>query len=478
MAFTPLFPQQNTGTTGGTPPTPGFTPLGGNAPAPAPKAPGLLDKLGSDISEVGGQLKDRFNNAAGAESDSITGKTTAPEAGLRIFGQLAGAANDVIGGGVKAIAQVGNAATGGVAGNLLSSAIQKVGGTALGTIGLQAIQDGASKWKQFSAKYPRAAQDLQAVPEVANLLLNIGVGGEAKSLAEGAVKDTVQGVKAQIPKVIEENAAKDVSKTVNAVNPDLTGKKLAGAYKETVTGSRTATKGGLFKEQALSPSQQAINVGTRLHNAGIELAGKPIQDLQTLKKALTGTESKLDTLLEGTDPEVVYNADKPTLIADLNKVKTTAPLEFNAIKDSKKIHDSVVDFAQKIVAKAPDTVKGLRKARTAFDTQAEKEFPSAYKEGFIDTKTPAGRAIKASRDTINEHLYNTAPQGSEIKKLIGREADIYRATDNIAPKAAGTHGTSKLTQITNAIKKHPYIIGGAAISEIGHRTIAPSLPGI
>lgn len=477
MAFTPLYPQQNAGSTGGTNPTPGFTPLGGSPTPPAPKAPGLLDKLGGDIAEVGGQLKDRFNNAVGAETDSMTGKTSAPEAGLRIFGQLAGAANDVIGGGVKAAAQVGNAATGGVAGNLLSSAIQKVGGTALGTMGLQAIQGGAGKWQQFATKYPRAAQDLQVVPEVANLLLNIGVGGEAKTLAEGALKSTVTGVKDQIPKVVAENAAKDVSKTVEAVNPDLTGKKLANAYKETVTGSRTASKGGILKEQALSPSQQAINVGTRLHDAGIALAGKPVQDLKTLGTAMTKTEGRINQLLEGTDPEIVYNADKPTLIADLNKVKTTSPLEFNAIKDSKTVHDSVVDFAKSIIAKAPDNVKGLREARTAFDNQAKKEFPSAFKEGMIDTKTPAGRAIKASRDTINEHLYNTAPQGSEIKQLIGREADIYRAAENIAPKAAATHGTSRATQLLNQIKKHKLVTAGVTYEGLKH-TIAPSLPGI
>lgn len=60
----------------------------------------------------------------------------------------------------------------------------------------------------------------------------------------------------------------------------------------------------------------------------------------------------------------------------------------------------------------------------------------------IDVKTPAGRAIKFVRDSMNEHLYNVAPNGSDIQKLIGREADIFRATDAVAPKAAATHGMS------------------------------------
>ena len=128
------------------------------------------------------------------------------------------------------------------------------------------------------------------------------------------------------------------------------------------------------------------------------------------------------------------------------------PREFSAIKDSKSVFNNVVDFAKDITNKAEDSISGIRDARTKFDAQAQREYPSAYKEGRIDTSTPAGRAIKTVRDAMNEHLYNTAPNGSEIQQLIGREADIFRAVDNIAPKAAKGQGKNVIAQF---IKDHP-----------------------
>ena len=50
---------------------------------------------------------------------------------------------------------------------------------------------------------------------------------------------------------------------------------------------------------------------------------------------------------------------------------------------------------------------------------------------------------------MNAHLYDTAPNGSEIQKLIGREADLFRATEAIAPKAAQLQGTSKVGRFIN-----------------------------
>lgn len=446
-----------------------------NQPAPEPS---LLGKIGNDIADVGGQLKNRVGNAVQAEKDSISGKTTAPEAGLRIFTQLVGGANDVIGGTVKAGLQTANAATGGIAGLLANKAVAAVAKTPLGAIGLNSIQQGASQWDAFKTKYPGAAEDLQAIPEVGNFLLNFVGGAAAKegvSVAATAAKDAVGK---ELSQVAVNSGKTALDKTISAVDPELTGNKLKDAYKEVVTKGRDVTPGGVIKPQELSPAAQSVKIGTRLHEAGIVLSGKPVQDLQTLGNALKNTEDKIGTLLKGSDPEVVYNADKPTLLTKLNEIKASTPREFNAIKDSKAVHDSVVDFAKEVVGKSDDTVQGLRDARTAFDAQARKEFPSAFKNGAIDDKTPAGRAIKAARNAINDHLYDTAPEGSEIKKLIGREADIFRATDSVAGRAKGLHGTSKTSQLLEAAKKHPYVVGGAALSEIGHRTIAPGLPGI
>ncbi len=254
---------------------------------------------------------------------------------------------------------------------------------------------------------------------------------------------------------------KELQSSIDAVNPNLSGKKLTGAYKQTVSGGRDVTPASIFKEQGLTPDQQAINLGTRLQD--LKLGRDPIKNIDKLGAALEEAESKLTTALKG-DPEINYHANKPDLISSLDKAKGTIPREFSTIKDSKATFNNVMDFAKQTVAKADDSISGLRDARTAFDTQAHLEYPNAFKEGGIDVKTPAGRAIKQARDLINEHLYNTAPNGSEIQGLIGREADIFRATDTIAPKAALGHGKNSFQLM---IEKHPtlsryikYAVGG------------------
>lgn len=327
-------------------------------------------------------------------------------------------------------------------------------------IGSSPIETGLSSWAKAN---PRAAQDLMDAVNVGGAaigdvggnanLLNTDIGAEVSKIPEtaSAVKqeasNAVQGIKG----TVKSSPEKALQQSIDAVNPDLSGKKLTAGYKQTVTGGREITPPSIFREQGLTADQQSINLGTRLQDLG--LGKNHVENLGKLGTALADTESKLQTALKG-DPEVNYNADKSGLRAKLDDIKSNIPGEFSAIKDSKAVFNHAVDFAKTTVAKAEDSISGLRDARTSFDAQAMKEYPSAFKGGKIDTATPAGRAIKTVRDTMNEHLYDTAPNGSDIQKLIGRESDIFRATDNIAPKAAAGEGKTQLGQI---IAKHPVL---------------------
>lgn len=444
------------------------------APAAALAAAPTTGYVDPGVQAASGKpVETQFGDQVNAHADAvgkIEGNNTPLFAkALGIFGQGVGVAsdltNDVVGQGLSMAGQLTNKLTGGIAGALADKAVQAAIKSPLGAIGVNAINNGADSWEQFAQKYPTAAESLSALPPLANLITTFYTGSAAKDVAEG-VAPAVKAAASTAATTAKDSATSllksGADKTIEAVNPDLTGKKLASAYKEVVTQGREATPGGLIKEQALSPGAQAVKIGTRLHDAGIALKGKPVQDLNTLASAMKTTEGKINTLLDG-DPEMVYNADKPTLINSLEDVKNSMPEEDKIVKDNGKLFNGVVDYSKNLIAKSTDTVKGLRQARTAFDSSAKKAFPSAFKEGLIDTKTPAGRAIKAVRDTINEHLYNTAPAGSEIKKLIGTEGDIYRATDNIAPKAAALHGTSRTSQVVDFIHNHPYVSAGVGL---------------
>lgn len=334
------------------------------------------------------------------------------------------------------------------------SGIGKVGEAAGGIVNWLGDKIGSTKIAQdFVTKHPDATKTLQGILGTTSNLGNIsgsilaaeGLKGGIEKGASAA-SDLPSAAKNLLKGAPEEIAAKQANISIDAVNPDLSGKKLVNAYKQTVTGGREITPSSIFREQGLTPDQQTINLGTRLKD--VLVSKDPVKNLQALGTAMEDTESKLVTALKG-DPEVNYSANKPELISNLEAAKGKIPREFSAIKDSKVIYNKVIDFAKELAAKNEDSLTGLRDGRSAFDAQAKAEFPSAFQDGKIDVSKPAGRAIKTARDIYSEHLYNSAPNGSEIQKLIGKEADIFRATDNIAPKAVAGQGKNVLQQISN-----------------------------
>ena len=388
----------------------------------------------------------------------------------------------------------------GVGGTLVDTAIGALGGK-ITQLGFNAaapfVQKAVEAYGQplldkLSSYIPDAAMPaLQKIADAATTVLDTANTAQSKvsdaldtaagSSALGtdvndAAANAADAAKAKIQGTPEEVAAKQTAAqhqtNVDALNPDLSGKAKIDAYKQVATQGRGVTEGSVFGDQSLSPAKQTVNLAQRLGNdmplsdgsvaPAIKLdASDHVGNLKALGDALNQTEGQLQTALKA-DPEIEYTLDKPTLQTTLNDLKTNAPTEF--IKDPTKsaAYNAVVDYGQKVIDDAPDTIQGGRDARIAFDNQAQKEFPSAFKDdGTIDTKTPAGAAIKATRDAINQHIYDTAPAGSDIKALIGREADIFKAVNNIAPKAAKNDGANSVTQWIKNNPKVSKVVGTA-----------------
>lgn len=302
-----------------------------------------------------------------------------------------------------------------------------------------------------------AGQTAATITKVADAALSpSGEIGAAKSSGLLSKIGDMTGVTDWLAKRADSKA---LQSTLDAVYSNPTGKKFTQTASQILNGQREITPASIFKEQGLTPDQQTVNLATRLK--GLGLGKDPVANTKILANDMTQTEEKLQTALKG-DTSVQYNADKPTLFSKLNEVKTNAPEEFR-IKDSQTMVNKVVDFANKIATKSEDSIGGLRDGRISFDTQAKREFPTAFKpDGTIDTKTPAGYAIKTVRDSWNEHLYNTAPNGSEIQSLIGHEADLYRANQKAVEKAATGQGQHGLVQWAENNPKKA-MIGGALL---------------
>lgn len=294
-----------------------------------------------------------------------------------------------------------------------------------------------------------------ATTEIANKGKNATAGGVAGQAALwGTVGAVLPGVAKLAGKFTKESrAAKTLLKNTEAVDPELLGKAKIEAYKEVASGRGTKPS-TIFQEQGLSPNEKTVNLAKRLSEhthltdgskvSGVRFGKSPLRNLEIVSKSMSETEKTLTNALKNNvkvgDKSLSYHLDKSNLINKLEVAKTQTPREFQMIKDSKSSYDNVMEFAKEKIAKAEDSIMGGREARTAFDKEARKEYPSVFKDGYIDTATPAGNAIKKARELINQHIYEVAPNGSDIQKLVGREADLFNARDISAIKASRLHG--------------------------------------
>ena len=407
---------------------------------------GAIEVKPFNPSDFGATPTDSFNQAMGElhTSQTFRDKLNAEATQAKIEAEKAqsigGIAKETLKGTAAGLAPVTGGILGAVAGGAVGGPPGAIIGAGAGTAGGYALGQ-TIKGEDIQAK------DVATAGAVGGLAQ--GTGG----LLTTAGRLIGQGVKklpgaSKVTSFFEQRAAKKaeekaVSESIDAVYSSPTGKKFVKTSSQVLGGQREITPASIFREQGLTPDQQTVNLGTRLKE--LKLGKDPVKNTQILADDFANTETKLQVALKG-DPDVIYLADKQTLLGKLNNVKTEAPQEFR-IKDSQAMVNRVVDFGNKLVAKVDDSIGGVRDARIAFDTQAKREFPNAFKpDGTIDTKTPAGYAIKKVRDDINEHLYNTAPNGSEIQTLIGREADLYRAAQVSLEKALKGEGKKALAQ--------------------------------
>lgn len=298
-------------------------------------------------------------------------------------------------------------------------------------------------------------------------LLKEGGGVLLESKALSPIVDMVKKPLAKLSGFLTGRADKKATQdSIDAVYNSPTGKKFTQASGQVATGERQVTPASMFREQGLTPDQQTVNLGTRLKD--IKLGSNPVKNTETIANAFQDTETKLQSAF---DANPGLSANKPELLSILDTVKTDAPQEFR-IRDSQAMINRVVDFAKKTISVAKDDFRNVRAARTSFDQQAKHEFPNAFKpDGSVDTKTPAGYAIQRARDTINEHIYNTAPNGSEMQGLVGREADLYRAARVSMEKAQAGQGKNWLGQWA---KEHPTqakVLETAGVLTLGGTTV-------
>lgn len=405
--------------------------------------PTLSEKIGSDF---------RTNQA---ETQAIRDKGLSPVTAVQMIGQ-----------GGKLVSDVG--------GDVINAAIPDDVKNALGSVGhgvLNVLSAGVPNfYKNETNKALQSTEQAysslpQSVQDVAS-----GVGNTVKGLATVVpAADVVGGVIKAAPAIAA--AAKGVGTVVSENTPGLLGaagdalvksgqnsaianrqkfvQDLVAPLNDTKAAKvdavgNTKVKGILQKavveptpkevESAQSVSQIAdVKPGNTIAANRIAVNDAITQEAQGLTKQLDQTG--VNYMRTPTAEETVYSGSREpvnsfhSVLSDAVKsIPSDATLTGNAQKTAQALANKMHDF----VEGNPPTPAGLLNARKQFDSFVE----SQKKNAFTDEMRGAFQVAKdVVRRTANDYVAETAP-GVPVKASLAKQSSLYRALENIDPKAA------------------------------------------
>lgn len=232
---------------------------------------------------------------------------------------------------------------------------------------------------------------------------------------------------------------KAIETATNALEPKLTITNKSKIIKQNI----------LDGKKIDDATKQTMELGESLKD--VIKSKSATKNLSSVGKNMAETEAHLTEVLAN-DTTPVF---KDALTDGFDDLVSQMPREFQiGTPETKSAFKDVIQFAKETASNIQPTIKGVREGRTAFDNAAKSQYPNAYKSGYIDVKTAAGKAIKLVRDDWNAFLYESATEGSLIKTLIKREADLFKALDILVQKATNEFGKNALELF---IKKHPIL---------------------
>ncbi|MCK9566629.1 MAG: hypothetical protein M0Q43_11345 [Methanothrix sp.] len=287
----------------------------GYTPPPEPEYPNGIQQFkdtamdtGASLAKRGGDIKETFQQVAEGEINPIRGA-------VRTVGSSVGAAGDVLGGVVVGAAK---AITPAPVEKAVSSAGSAILNTSVGKAGLSAIQSGLEAYENWKAKNEGAAEDLEAIINIASIFpMEKGIVGAGKMASKAAV-GTAEKLATQVAKTGE--AMTDL-KSRFRLNPRKMEEILA-VPKEKVSTLPINEQKVWYDNQREALKGQVAKTGEQ---AAQEFATKKTVLSESTKKAVSEYEAqavKLQKDLEVTARDKVIEL-RPKMIEGMRKQSDT-----------------------------------------------------------------------------------------------------------------------------------------------------------
>lgn len=418
---------------------------GGGLPQ-APSAPRPLLSAQDDLATPPAQptenltsdLNKRVGDISSAIGDTASGKINPLSGVLQGAGAIAGGLGDVVHRGLELIPGV-KAAEG-----LIGKGVGAVANTGVGKAVIGAGVSAANA-------HPELAKDLGAVANIG------GVVGALSGV--GAAKEAIGGA---VGKAIGKDALGSV---VADVAPELSGKAAVGA----------AAKGGVQKSGILGTIGKTTTTADRNIAQAVVENVPDFAKLNTFAEKLNATRDAVYSMADKLKQQVIESGkDRIYPFQELAKAIDGVEMPFAIKSDAilERQFNLAREAALKIAQEKGGTISSLFDARKEFDQLVEKQFPTLYDRA----NAPMRDAITGVRTAMNDFIENHLPEGSDFKKSLLQQSRLFRAIDNMAPKAVKEVGSNRFSRFAG---RHPRTsgllkygagaaAGGAGLGAVNH----------
>lgn len=399
-----------------------------------PNAPGTTP---TDTNSLGGELKQRGQEASGALNLAGTGITEAttgkPLTGLAHLGsgllQTAGAAaggiGDVIGAGLGLIPGVKEAET------AIGHGISALASTDLGQKVVKGGQD-------FAEKHPVLAGDIGAAGNIVGLVgggIGAKVGKEAveKGLYDAA-KEGLIGAGAK--NVVEHNAVKDAGIILGSTPTKL---QIKSAVR---TGNTAVDKGipGVLPDKL---QQDSINEVANLVKSGeVSTKNLAIENAAAIKQAADTEAQQMRSLIKNREVQTVVQPEDLNSLEEriVQRAGTSATPGENPAKTLMAVFKENLPKGKEITA---EDVLNARQAVSNFVLENKGDW------NMRGVLTGFKSARNAFWDESRSFLKELAPD-VPIEEMLAKQSNLYRALDYIVPNVKKELGTTAWTRFLKA----------------------------
>jgi len=386
----------------------------GQPQQPAKESGGFIQGVASDLAKRGQNIKSDFMaDMKSAQKPSLKGAVGAAfgKTGVNFLGQVAGGVFDVAGQAIKTgYEKLVPEQTKEDIKNTTLDVLQ----TPAGQAGLSALKAGTDVWDKFKEANPDTAKYLGNVVNIASVLPVSAPVGEGL---------TATG------KVIEASGEKATSILKSKLAQDIVKAAETKAVKLDQVGRTTEIGRGLLKKSIIEPTKLEKMAADEVAKIP-EITAKNTmqQNYNIIKKYAIDEAKNLESAVKS-NPFIISKKEIMSRLNGAAKDLSGSPL---IVGDAEKMANRLVEGAKKIVSEEAGNGSGLLSARKRFDQWVLSQKPKAFDAKAENAFTMANKAV---RDTLNTVLDEKATSVG-VKNSLRKQSSLYRAMENVAPKAA------------------------------------------